>query len=96
MSNETRRLGAGAAQFGQSDLAPQENAGRPAVTKPPGAMMQQGSLGSHATESFPQKFVQLVGYRHSDARPFSWIRARPVPAMTASVVSSDDVQPPLG
>lgn len=91
MSSDIRRLGAGAAQFGQSDL-PQ----RPISVELAGAMRQQGSLGARDTDSFPQKFVQLVGYRHSDSRPFSWIKPRPAPVATPMAISSDDIQPPLG
>ena len=36
-------------------------------------MSQQGS-GSHGNESYPQKLVQLVGYRDPDGRLEAWSR----------------------
>ena len=42
-----------------------------------GAMAQQhGVSGHHETESVPQKFVHLVGYRDPNACKAPWIRPR--------------------
>jgi hypothetical protein len=40
-----------------------------------GAMSLQGN-GAHGNESYPQKLVQLVGYRDPDARLEAWGRQR--------------------
>jgi hypothetical protein len=40
-----------------------------------GAMSQQG-FGAHGNECYPQKLVQLVGYRDPDTRMESWDRLK--------------------
>jgi hypothetical protein len=53
----------------------------PAKTeKVSGEMSQQRGDSGRGTESAPQKFVQLVGYRDPKARPEPWVRPRPAPA----------------
>jgi hypothetical protein len=43
-----------------------------------GAMAEQaGVSGHHDTESAPQKFLHLVGYRDPNARKEPWVRPRP-------------------
>lgn len=47
---------------------------RPAA-KCQGAMSQQGS-GAHGNESYPQKLVQLVGYRDPEMQLEAWSRLK--------------------
>jgi hypothetical protein len=47
---------------------------RPAA-KCQGAMSQQGS-GAHGNESYPQKLVQLVGYRDPEMQLEAWGRLK--------------------
>ena len=45
-----------------------------------GAMAQQhGASGRHETESVPQQFLHLVGYRDPNACKAPWIPPRPTP-----------------
>ncbi|MEH2469397.1 hypothetical protein V1281_001353 [Nitrobacteraceae bacterium AZCC 2161] len=68
-----------------SDEAPAGASGRPLISNPrppakcQGAMSQQG-FGAHGNECYPQKLVQLVGYRDPqaliDAQTEAWERLR--------------------
>jgi hypothetical protein len=51
-------------------------AARPAVC---GAMSQQSGDSGRGTESAPQKFVRLVGFRDPNAGHDPWVRPRAVP-----------------
>jgi hypothetical protein len=42
-----------------------------------GAMSQQCGDSGRGTESAPQKFLHLVGYRDPKARPEPWVRPSP-------------------
>ena len=44
-----------------------------------GAMTQQCGDSGRGNESAPQKFVRLVGFRETNARPEPWVRPRPLP-----------------
>lgn len=60
---------------GEATLVPTEDkaAGKPSRCQ--GAMSQQG-YGWHGNECYPQKLVQLVGYRGPLTNPESWDRLR--------------------
>jgi hypothetical protein len=49
---------------------------RPAVC---GAMSQQSGDSGRGTESAPQKFIRLVGYRDPKAPHEPWVRPHPAP-----------------
>lgn len=69
------KLGTPAGREMLSELARKSGAGR---YQTPGVMCQQGQDWSRPTVSFPQKLVQLVGYRDPDARPSSPLPRRPM------------------
>jgi hypothetical protein len=68
-------------------LAGSNDASEPRIDKPDslprpgvcGAMSEQRGDGGRGTESAPQEFLQLVGWRDSKIRPDPWVRPRVTP-----------------
>ena len=70
-------------------------ANRRDMANPAREMTQQTVVAARDSDCFPQGFVRLVGYRHSDIRPFSWIKAKPMAAPPLAP-ASPDVTVPIG
>ena len=70
-------------------------ANRRGLTAPDGAMTQQTVVALRDSECFPQGFVRLIGHRHPDAHPFSWIKSKPNAAPPLAPGSAD-VNAPIG
>ena len=77
-----------------SDLARQSGADLSRKPSTPGVMCQQDYDWARGNTCFPQKLVQLVGYRDPDSRPSSPLRPKATTTPQRRPMSSSDT--PIG